>query len=62
MKLALRVEWAKSLARKLRWTEEVEILQEEMRQVIAYSKWCATWWEQRINARPGLTLDLLEGL
>jgi hypothetical protein len=62
MKLALRVEWAKSLARKLRWTEEVQILKEEMRRVIAYSKWRATWWEDRIHARPGLTLDLQEGL
>jgi len=33
-----------------------------MRRVIVYSKWHATWWEERIHARPGLALDLQEGL
>ncbi|KAF9513227.1 hypothetical protein BS47DRAFT_1393476 [Hydnum rufescens UP504] len=62
MHSALRVEWAKSLARKHQWAEEVAILQEEMCQVVAYSKWHATWWEEQVNAHVGLVLDLQEGL
>ncbi|KAF9504994.1 hypothetical protein BS47DRAFT_1400808 [Hydnum rufescens UP504] len=50
MHSALRVEWAKSLARKCQWAEEVTILQEEMCWVVAYSKWHATWWEEWVNA------------
>ncbi|KAF9503966.1 hypothetical protein BS47DRAFT_1401889 [Hydnum rufescens UP504] len=62
MHSALRVEWAKSLAWKHQWAEEVAILQEEMHQVVAYSKWRATWWEEQVNAHVGLALDLQEGL
>ena len=40
----LRVEWSKSQARKMRWEEEVEILQEEMRRTIVYYEWKQKWW------------------
>ena len=30
----MRIEWAKALARKMRWTEEVYIVEEEMRRVL----------------------------
>lgn len=35
---SMRVEWAKTRARKARWIEEVTILQEEMRRVISFQK------------------------
>ena len=38
------MEWFKSQARKMRWEEEVEILQEEMRQTIVYYEWKQKWW------------------
>ncbi|TFK80129.1 hypothetical protein K466DRAFT_504425 [Polyporus arcularius HHB13444] len=40
----LRVEWCKSRARAMRWTEEVELLQEEMRRTVAYHQWAETRW------------------
>jgi hypothetical protein len=41
---SIRVEWVKSRARSARWEEEVALLEEEMRRVIAYSEWRAGWW------------------
>lgn len=45
--LALRAEWARSRARAARWAEEYELVQEEMRRVIAYLKWDAEQWQDR---------------
>ncbi|RDX44815.1 hypothetical protein OH76DRAFT_1328515, partial [Lentinus brumalis] len=42
---SLRVEWCKARARAQRWTEECELLQEEMRRVLQYHEWRADWWE-----------------
>ncbi|KAK6966338.1 CxC2 domain-containing protein [Favolaschia claudopus] len=44
---AVRVEWAKTKARRDRWVEEVELLREEMRRVLRFLAWRALWWEQR---------------
>ncbi|KAG2356874.1 hypothetical protein BDR07DRAFT_1453293 [Suillus spraguei] len=41
----VRVEWCKSHARALRWAEEVDLLQEEMRRVLQFFNWQANWWE-----------------
>lgn len=46
----MRVEWAKSRARALRWREEVLLLKEEMRRVIVYFEYKASWWVERNNA------------
>jgi hypothetical protein len=43
----MRVEWVKARARMMRWKEELLIIQEEMRRVIAYQKWKAAWWKER---------------
>ena len=51
----LRVEWSKSHARKLRWEEEVQILQEEMRRTIVYYEWKQQWWLEQ-NLQP-MTID-----
>ena len=40
----LQVEWSKSQARKMRWEEEVQIIQEEMRRTIVYYEWKQQWW------------------
>ncbi|KAF9457802.1 hypothetical protein BDZ94DRAFT_1285142 [Collybia nuda] len=44
---ALRVEWCRARARAMRWDEEVELLQEEMRRILAFLKWHELWWEQQ---------------
>jgi hypothetical protein len=49
----LRVEWSKSQARKMRWEEEVDIIQEEMRRTIVYYEWKQQWWlEQATRQQP----------
>ena len=59
----LRAEWAKSRARAARCREEVLLLKEEMRRVIAFLDWKAAWWVDRRGARKDVTnKDLQEGL
>ena len=59
----LRVEWAKSRARATRCREEVLLLKEEMRRVIAFLGWKVEWWKARRTARTDVTnKDLLKGL
>ena len=41
---ALKVEWAKTQARALRYREEEELVIEEMRRVITYLTSKAHWW------------------
>ncbi|KAG1853790.1 hypothetical protein C8R48DRAFT_610437 [Suillus tomentosus] len=53
----VRIEWCKSRARALRWAEEVELLQEEMRRVLQFLKWQADWWDSRRD-----TVSYSEGL
>jgi hypothetical protein len=58
----MQVEWAKSQARMMRWQEEFEIVQEEMRQVLAWFEWRATWWEQQAEKRNKAHTDILHGV
>ncbi|KAF6743253.1 hypothetical protein DFP72DRAFT_1080451 [Ephemerocybe angulata] len=58
----LRVEWAKSRARSLRWDEEVELLQEEMRRVVVYLFWKAEWWEGKRHENKAVPQDIRLGL
>ncbi|KAJ6475018.1 hypothetical protein C8R47DRAFT_986520 [Mycena vitilis] len=46
---ALRVEWSNAKARKTRWEEEVNLLREEMRRVLRYLSWAASWWDERAD-------------
>lgn len=46
----------------MRWSEEVLLLQEEMRRVLAYHKWHACWWEWQATRWTGLTSEGTEGL
>ncbi|EMD32481.1 hypothetical protein CERSUDRAFT_58620 [Gelatoporia subvermispora B] len=46
---ALRIEWCKSRARSHRWSEECDLLQEEMRRILAFHTWQAEWWLQRAD-------------
>ncbi|KAG2137014.1 hypothetical protein DEU56DRAFT_871445 [Suillus clintonianus] len=48
---AMRVEWCKARACANRWAEEVELVQEEMRRVLAFFEWNAGWWEERATSR-----------
>lgn len=48
------IEWCKARARANRWSEEVELLQEEMRRVSAFLEWQTEWWEDRASPRTWL--------
>lgn len=45
--LAVRVEWAKTYARVKRFSEEQELVLEEMRRVRRYFVWRSQWWVAR---------------
>ncbi|KZP11773.1 hypothetical protein FIBSPDRAFT_709122, partial [Athelia psychrophila] len=60
--IALRVEWAKCKARQARWHEELRLLQEEMRRVIAYGVSKERWWRERPLQRTVEDAALAEGL
>ena len=44
---SLRPEWTKAKARRDRWDEEWQLIQEEMRRVVAYLEWRASWWHEQ---------------
>ena len=59
----LRVEWTTSFARLERWSEEVELLQEEMRRVVMFLEWKSSDWLAKAGVRRGsLALDVQSGL
>ncbi|KAJ6484089.1 hypothetical protein C8R45DRAFT_1214949 [Mycena sanguinolenta] len=51
MNEAVRIEWAKTRARAMRWAEEVDLLEEEMRRIEAFLRWRAEWWMTRVDRR-----------
>lgn len=53
----LRIEWCKSRARVKRWQEEVLLLKEEMRRVLAFFESEATVWSQRAAFTPNASDD-----
>ncbi|KAF9515810.1 hypothetical protein BS47DRAFT_1391303 [Hydnum rufescens UP504] len=59
---ALRIEWAKCHARRNRWVEEELLVKEEIQRTIAFCEYKAEQWTERATARPGLPLDLLDGV
>lgn len=58
----LRVEWLKCRARAMRWTEEIKLVEEEMRRSLEFGRWLVRWWMQRSGLRTGITSHLREGL
>ncbi|KAI0748683.1 hypothetical protein C8Q80DRAFT_1219730 [Daedaleopsis nitida] len=46
---ALRMEWCRARARAQRWSEECDLLQEEMRRVLAYHEWHSSWWRCQVG-------------
>ena len=48
---AVQVQWAKMAANADRWSEELIIVVEEMRRVLAYFEWYANWWREQVDRR-----------
>ncbi|KAF7358324.1 CxC2 domain-containing protein [Mycena venus] len=61
MNEAVRIEWAKTRARSMRWAEEVDLLEEEMHHVSAFLRWRSEWWRERMDQRGLLAGPQLEG-
>lgn len=59
---ALRIDWCRSRARAMRWSEEVLLLCEEMRRVQMFLEWHARWWENQTHRLPNLSLEDAEGV
>ncbi|KAJ7787000.1 hypothetical protein B0H14DRAFT_3506102 [Mycena olivaceomarginata] len=53
----LRLEWAKTRARAWRWTEEVDLLEQEMDWVGRFHRWKETWWMEIQDQRPSVLED-----
>lgn len=60
--IALRIQWCKARARAMRWSEEVLMLREEMRRVLAFLSWHEVWWDQQALRRTDLPSEVTEGL
>ncbi|KAG1724893.1 uncharacterized protein EDB91DRAFT_1087320 [Suillus paluster] len=59
---SVHIEWCKSHARALRWTEEIELLMEEMGRVVHFFNWEVQRWEEwRSHCVGGSSADT-EGL
>jgi len=52
---ALRIEWCRARARAMRWSEEVLLLEEEMRRVLRFLEWHAKWWEDQQGRHTNLS-------
>lgn len=61
MLLSLKSEWLKSRARVARWTEELRLVEEEMRHVRVTLRWMELWWTARTCLRMTADAALLEG-
>lgn len=57
----MRVQWAKSLARRDRWGEEVRWTCEEMRRIIHYFEWKCQWWRRRASRRTDASAAVQRG-
>ncbi|KAF7364442.1 CxC2 domain-containing protein [Mycena sanguinolenta] len=53
----LRIEWAKKRAHAMRYREEVDLLEEEMRRVLQFLEWRADWWTGLLGLRAGKQAD-----
>jgi hypothetical protein len=60
---SMRVEWAKVMARAARWNEELLIVQEEIRRVLAFFAWKSSWWvDQAVRRKIEDDPALIDGI
>ncbi|KAJ6527489.1 hypothetical protein B0H19DRAFT_969948 [Mycena capillaripes] len=46
-----RIEWAKARAKSMRFSEEIDLLEEEMARTLRFMRWCARWWMGLVGLR-----------
>ncbi|KAJ7251255.1 hypothetical protein C8J57DRAFT_1078120 [Mycena rebaudengoi] len=54
---ALRLEWAKTRAKSMRWTEEVDLLEVEMERILQFLQWRSDWWVGLVDLHPEVVKD-----
>jgi hypothetical protein len=54
---ALRLEWAKTRAKSMRWTEEVDLLEVEMWRILQFLRWRRDWWLGLVDLHPEVVGD-----
>jgi hypothetical protein len=59
---SMRTEWAQTRARMCRWKEELLIIQEEMRRVLAFFGWKSSWWLEQANRRLNVESSVQSGV
>ena len=59
---SMRAEWAQTRARMCQWKEELQIIQEEMRRVLAFLEWRSAWWLEQAHRRQSLEPSLQSGV
>ncbi|KAG6819829.1 hypothetical protein H0H93_008178 [Arthromyces matolae] len=59
---ALRIEWCRARARRMRWAEEVELLQEEMRRIRQFLSYESDAWISRATTAHHEESVVLEGM
>lgn len=59
---SMRTEWAQTRARMCWWNEELLMIQEEMRRVLAYFEWRSLWWLEQGNRRTCLESSIQSGV
>jgi hypothetical protein len=52
----------KCRARANRWKEEVQLVEEEMRRALEFTRWLSSWWIQQATIRTGISSNLQVGL
>ena len=59
---SMLAEWAQTHARMCWWEEELLIIQEEMRRVLAFFEWKSVWWVEQANRRQQLEKSIESGV
>ncbi|KAG1797493.1 uncharacterized protein HD556DRAFT_1431147 [Suillus plorans] len=62
MQESLRVEWCKARARRNRWSEEIQLLLEEMRHILVFLRWQGDSWDSHATLRTDGQPEYQEGL
>ncbi|KAG1823901.1 uncharacterized protein BJ212DRAFT_1444809 [Suillus subaureus] len=57
----MRIEWCKARACAMQWKEELELLQEEMRRILAFFDWQAMFWDEHADQNLPGSLTEREG-
>ncbi|KAF8230324.1 hypothetical protein L208DRAFT_1282617, partial [Tricholoma matsutake] len=58
----LCIEWLKCHARAAKWKEEIQLLEEEMRQATRFCAWKGNWWDKQAHHQTSILSHLTKGL